>query len=573
MKKFRLMLFLLMAATSLNSLFAQTNANEELIFHSDFTTPDGWDKEPTDNFTVRTDSGFLLLNEENANKFFEKVLNFDMDISRDFSIEASISRIKGGDQGSTFGIIFGGLPSKPSVNNSFVFSSNGVVAFTSFDKSDIYTKVEDTTAAKAVKSEPGQYNKIKIVRVGSSVVCFINDVVVFKKTGIEMYGSNIGFDIGEGVTLGVDYLKINYLLSPPPSIAAAFAGSDKTPPQITITNPVVTRGLKVVQSGSKIAVTGTATDNSGIKGVQVNGINARIDGAGNFSADITLATGDNKLKVKATDGMMNTGEFDFIINRNPASKDPQPVPIVPVNVKTISSTGKYYALIIGIQDYNDESIPDLDQPIADAKSLHNILTTGYTFDEENVTLLTNPTRAELFSSLETLSHKITPEDNVLIFYAGHGLWDPARKQGYWFPSDAGRSIRSSWVTNADLKEYLTAIPSKHTLLITDACFAGSIFKSRAILTGAPKAIKELYDMQSRKAMTSGTLKEVPDKSVFIEYLVKRLMQNTAKYLSAERLYSSFREAVINNSANGQVPQYGEIKEAGDEGGDFIFIKK
>jgi|GEM_PF-2717578 hypothetical protein len=32
-------------------------------------------------------------------------------------------------------------------------------------------------------------------------------------------------------------------------------------------------------------------------------------------------------------------------------------------------------------------------------------------------------------------------------------------------------------------------------------------------------------------------------------------------------------AVINNSANRQVPQFGEIHDAGDECGDFIFVKK
>ena len=358
------------------------------------------------------------------------------------------------------------------------------------------------------------------------------------------------------------------------NIPVTHTTADNTPPAITIIDPEISRGLKVTQSSSKVVVSGTATDESGIKTVEINGVIAAINGAGNFFASIALDMGDNKLTVKATDNRLNTAVYDFVITRNSGTVSPQPVPVVPVNALAVNNPdGKYYALVIGIQDYSDESIIDLDQPVADARSLQSILVGNYTFDKENVSLLANPTRSEIFRALETLSRKIKKEDNVLIFYAGHGLWDAGRKQGYWFPSDAGRDDRASWVTNADLKEYISAIPSKHTLLITDACFAGSIFKSRAILTGAPRAIKELYELPSRKAMTSGTLKEVPDKSVFIEYLVKRLAQNEAKFLSAERLYSSFRDAVINNSANGQVPQYGEIKEAGDEGGDFIFIRK
>ncbi|MEM9299441.1 MAG: hypothetical protein AAGA64_13780, partial [Bacteroidota bacterium] len=69
------------------------------------------------------------------------------------------------------------------------------------------------------------------------------------------------------------------------------------------------------------------------------------------------------------------------------------------------------------------------------------------------------------------------------------------------------------------------------------------------------------------------LKTVPDKSVFIQYLNRNLANNQAPLLSAEQLFQSFKVAVINNSPNGQVPQYGPIGQAGDEGGDFIFLRR
>ena len=75
-------------------------------------------------------------------------------------------------------------------------------------------------------------------------------------------------------------------------------------------------------------------------------------------------------------------------------------------------------------------------------------------------------------------------------------------------------------------------------------------------------------------MTSGALKTVPDKSVFVEYLVKRLKENTEKFLASQKLYISLKDAVINNSPSRQTPLYGIIQETGDEGiGDFIFVKK
>jgi len=78
-------------------------------------------------------------------------------------------------------------------------------------------------------------------------------------------------------------------------------------------------------------------------------------------------------------------------------------------------------------------------------------------------------------------------------------------------------------------------------------------------------------MNSRKAMTSGTLKEVPDESVFLKYLMERLEENQEEYLASEQLFYSLKPAVLNNSEN--VPQFGEVKNAGDEGGDFIFVKR
>jgi hypothetical protein len=172
-------------------------------------------------------------------------------------------------------------------------------------------------------------------------------------------------------------------------------------------------------------------------------------------------------------------------------------------------------------------------------------------------------------ALDYFGKQIRPEDNFLIFFAGHGVWESQADVGFWLPSDATKGSKVAWFRNSTLRDYLREIRSKHTLLITDACFAGSILKMRDAGTDAPLAINKLYDLKSRKAMTSGTLTEVPDQSAFLKYLIDRLKNNNEKYISSEQLFSSFRIAVINNSS--VVPQFGVIQDTGDEGGDFIFI--
>ena len=234
------------------------------------------------------------------------------------------------------------------------------------------------------------------------------------------------------------------------------------------------------------------------------------------------------------------------------------------------SSATYYALVIAVEDYNDPSINDLDQPVKDASRFIGILTNEYNFKKENITFMKNPTKGDIIGTLHKMRSEVTPEDNLLIYYAGHGHWDEEMETGYWLPSDADHTNPVDWLPNTDLTNYLNVLKTKHTLLIADACFSGGIFKSRAAFNNA-YAVEKLYKLTSRKAITSGTLSEVPDKSVFIEYLIKRLDQNTKKYLPSEQLYSSLKDAVMNNSDN--IPQYGTIQSVGDEGGDFIFIRK
>ena len=234
------------------------------------------------------------------------------------------------------------------------------------------------------------------------------------------------------------------------------------------------------------------------------------------------------------------------------------------------SSAKYYALVIAVEEYDDPQINDLDQPVKDATRFATLINSKYSFESENILFLKNPTKSEIIGTLHKMRKQVTPQDNLLIYYAGHGYWDEEMTTGYWLPRDASKDNPVDWLPNTDLTNYLNVLKSKHTLLIADACFSGGIFKSRAAFNNV-MSIEKLYKLTSRKAMTSGTLKEVPDQSVFIEYLIKRLDTNNRKYLSAEQLYSSLKEAVLNNSPN--IPQYGTIQNVGDEGGDFIFIRR
>lgn len=81
----------------------------------------------------------------------------------------------------------------------------------------------------------------------------------------------------------------------------------------------------------------------------------------------------------------------------------------------------------------------------------------------------------------------------------------------------------------------------------------------------------MHSVPRRKVMASGNLEPVPDNSRFVYYLKKNLRDNREKYLTAKKLFDSFYEAILNNSDTS--PQYAAIKNVGDEGGEFVFIRK
>jgi Caspase domain len=245
------------------------------------------------------------------------------------------------------------------------------------------------------------------------------------------------------------------------------------------------------------------------------------------------------------------------------------------DISEITKQGKYYALIIGVADYKDAKIKDLDYPVKDANNLKRTLTELYAFESENTYILENPTQKQIIERLDELSKKVSANDNLLIFYAGHGKWDEKLQVGYWLPQDADINNKSTWFSNSLLKDYVKGIESKHTLLIADACFSGGIFKTRSLLnfTGAPDEIKKLYNEKSRKAITSGSLSEVPDNSIFMESMVRELRKNKDVFLPAGVLFYNFRGTVLSFSSHNQLPQYQVVEGTKDEGGEFIFVRK
>src|SRR5580704_17380441 len=127
----------------------------------------------------------------------------------------------------------------------------------------------------------------------------------------------------------------------------------------------------------------------------------------------------------------------------------------------IKPTGTFYGLIVGESQYDNPKLA-LDRPAKDAQKFRDLIISEYSFGEKNVKLLLNPSRQQIFAELYNLRKIITTNDNLVIFYAGHGYWDDQASQGYWWPRDASVEDPSNWLSNSDLKEQIRGIKAAHT---------------------------------------------------------------------------------------------------------------
>ena len=191
---------------------------------------------------------------------------------------------------------------------------------------------------------------------------------------------------------------------------------------------------------------------------------------------------------------------------------------------------------------------------------------------------------EKFWGLLFAYRDLKPNDNLLIYFAGHGHKDDDSPKGYWIPVDGDRVNRSRWVPNDEVINILNKFECKHILVIADSCFAGTWTRSGeekadidygSYTEKTYRALIRLADKRARKAMVSNVYEEASEKgeaghSVFTGALIKALRQNTHA-VSASALFHSFREEVVSLSTETeQNPDYNVISGMRDEGGDFIF---
>jgi hypothetical protein len=249
--------------------------------------------------------------------------------------------------------------------------------------------------------------------------------------------------------------------------------------------------------------------------------------------------------------------------------------------KASSDTSRNWLFAIGIDKYSQLS--RLKNSVRDLKTVRDILMEHYTFDREHVMELYDEqaTRDNIIKGFEVLAKKVGPNDNVLIYYEGHGVYSRAFRRGYWLPVDAGTESTAQYFPNSDLQAFLGAIRSRSILVISDACFSGTLFpgdEKSVPFRPTLDYIQKVAKLKARQVLTSGGNEPVmggwmflDQHSLFAHYMIDRLSNNTNKYLPASTLYEQVKIPVSDKGF--QTPEYKTIQNTGDEGGEFVFVRK
>jgi hypothetical protein len=270
----------------------------------------------------------------------------------------------------------------------------------------------------------------------------------------------------------------------PPAAAppvAALPVSDAEGPRIAINYPPPDTKVEREQ----IVVLGLVTDNVGVHRVQVtvNGLEIPLspetgEAKGRpIRVPVTLQPGENVVEVTATDRAGNASQVVRTVTRA------VPVPAGPPPPRVANR----WAVVIGVGQYDHESIPKLRYATRDAEAVYQFLTTKGGYPKDNVLLLTDstaqkPTLQNIRRALgDFLYRKPAREDMVLIYYAGHGApeVDAAGTESdgiakYLIPSDADpESLYSSALPMDEIQRIFGRIQAERVVFFLDTCYSGT----------------------------------------------------------------------------------------------------
>lgn len=359
-------------------------------------------------------------------------------------------------------------------------------------------------------------------------------------------------------------------------------------PEISLIEPQLLGTRDIVLAAASLGaaagrdIIGRVAAPAGLLTLQVNEQRVAPNEHGVFTARVPVDSTGTAVKVVAVDRQGKQAVVEFAFRMRAQSAAPAAAAVAPASTPAGVDFGNFHALVIGNDEY--VHLRDLRTAVVDAKSVAALLEQRYGFRTQ---LLTNANRYAILSALNSLRESLTSDDNLVIYYAGHGVLDDVNNRGHWLPVDAEAGSSANWIPTTAVTDILNIMKARQVLVVVDSCYAGALTRSSmARLSTATTPDERLHWLRAvmrkraRVVLTSGGIAPVLDSgggahSVFAKALLDVLASNV-ELLDGQRLFREVAARVSYAAGNvgfDQVPEYAPIRYAGHEAGEFFFVPR
>jgi tetratricopeptide (TPR) repeat protein len=378
--------------------------------------------------------------------------------------------------------------------------------------------------------------------------------------------------VRQALTLRGDYAKSLALKT------KILRAKDNSGPKIILFEPAQRRGIIIAMQSETTTVRGLATDKSDILWVKINQKEIPFDERGNFIKEVSVNIGENVLLIEAADKLGNISSMSVMVEGQKTTHPPMAKGELGIEPKSLYR--KSFAVVIGVNNY--EKWSSLEFAVADARAIEQALS-AIGFDE--VTLITDKaaTQRRILSELfYELPRKVTREDRVMFYFAGHGQTEDlpgGGKRGYIIPVDGETSdYPKTAISMAQIRSLSNRIVAKHILYVMDSCYSGlGLSRSFGLSPKLGGYLQKVAAMRVVQIITAGGMGEQVQEreghGLFTSYFLKALEGaadiDKDSVVTGTEIGAYLRPAVSNASGQVQTPLYGRLEGEGE----FIFVVK
>jgi len=244
------------------------------------------------------------------------------------------------------------------------------------------------------------------------------------------------------------------------------------------------------------------------------------------------------------------------------------------------SEGTTYALMFATNVYDYYS--DLVNPVLDAQTIAAELSESYGVIPE---VVINPTLSEIAAKIrEFATRPYQPKDNLMVFFAGHGVYDEVFKEGYVISRDSRMDDvgKTSYLSHSNLRTMINNISCPHIFLVMDVCFGGTFDPHLASLhrgaatdyadISTEAFVERKLKYKTRLYLTSGGKEYVPDgRPGFHSPFARRFIESLRIYGGEDGVLTTAEILQFVEKVNPQ-PRFGEFGD-NEPGSDFILVVK